>query len=129
MNYIKILAKPFRQVKKFYHSSLTQYPTQLANPGLANPGQLSRLKILKSLAKPVISSDKTCMVSVVIGSYNRRPLLEKAIQSVRDNQIRVPYEIIVIDGGSTDGSLEWLIQQKDIITIIQHNRGEFQGKP
>jgi GT2 family glycosyltransferase len=25
--------------------------------------------------------------------------------------------------------LEWLIRQKDIITIVQHNRGEFKGKP
>ena len=72
---------------------------------------------------------KNNLLSVVIGSYNRKALLEKAIQSVRCNQIRIPYEIIVIDGGSTDGSLQWLIEQKDIITIVQHNRGEFQGKP
>jgi len=70
-----------------------------------------------------------CGVSAVLGSYNRRPFLEKAIESVRANQIRVPYEIIVIDGGSTDGSLEWLLAQKDVITIIQHNRGEFRGRP
>lgn len=70
-----------------------------------------------------------CGVSVVLGSYNRHPFLEKTIESVRANQIRVPYEIIVVDGGSTDGSLEWLLTQKDVITIIQHNRGEFQGKP
>jgi glycosyltransferase involved in cell wall biosynthesis len=68
------------------------------------------------------------LLSIVIGSYNRKALLEKAIGSIRSNQIRVPYEIIVIDGGSTDGSLQWLIEQKDIITIVQHNRGEFQGK-
>jgi len=70
-----------------------------------------------------------CGVSAVLGSYNRRPFLEKAIDSVRANQIRAPYEIIVIDGGSTDGSLEWLLAQKDVITIIQHNRGEFRGRP
>jgi glycosyltransferase involved in cell wall biosynthesis len=76
-----------------------------------------------------IIKTNSCIISVVIGSYNRRSLLQKAIQSVRDNAIRVPYEIIVVDGGSTDGSIEWLIQQKDIITIVQHNRGEFNGKP
>jgi GT2 family glycosyltransferase len=48
---------------------------------------------------------------------------------VRSNGIKLPYEIIVIDGGSEDGTLEWLIVQKDIITIVQHNRGEFKGKP
>jgi len=72
---------------------------------------------------------KKAILSIVIGSYNRKPLLKKAIQSVRDNAIKVSYEIIVVDGGSTDGSMEWLITQKDVITIIQHNRGEFNGKP
>ena len=68
------------------------------------------------------------MVSVVLGSYNRLEFLKLAIDSVR-NQIDSPCnEIIVVDGGSTDGSLQWLLEQKDIITIIQHNRGEWLGK-
>jgi glycosyltransferase involved in cell wall biosynthesis len=44
-------------------------------------------------------------LSFVLGSYNRRKFLQGAIQSVRQNGIKVPYEIIVVDGGSTDGSL------------------------
>jgi glycosyltransferase involved in cell wall biosynthesis len=69
------------------------------------------------------------VVSVVLGSYNRTGFLQKAIASVRDNGATVPYEIIVVDGGSTDGCAEWLITQKDIVTIVQHNRGEFLGRP
>lgn len=61
-------------------------------------------------------------ISLVLGSYNRQWLLELAIESVRQNGISVPYEMIVVDGGSTDGALEWLIAQKDIVTIVQHNR-------
>jgi GT2 family glycosyltransferase len=68
-------------------------------------------------------------ISVVLGAYNRRSFLKAAIESVRGNGITVPYEIIVVDGGSTDGSLRWLSRQKDIITIIQHNRGTYLGKP
>jgi len=68
-------------------------------------------------------------ISVVLGSYNRRRFLKAAIQSIRDNGITVPYEIVVVDGGSTDGSLPWLSRQKDIITIVQHNQGSFRGKP
>ena len=68
-------------------------------------------------------------ISVVLGSYNRRKFLKVAIQSIRDNGISVPYEIVVVDGGSTDGSLRWLNRQKDIITIVQHNQGSFGGKP
>jgi len=70
-------------------------------------------------------------ISVVLGTYNRFDLLKLTIQSIRDElkDFLNGYEIIVIDGGSTDGSMEWLITQKDIITIIQHNRGEWLGKP
>ena len=68
-------------------------------------------------------------VSVVLGSYDRRPFLKAAIDSVRDSGISVPFEIIVVDGGSTDGSLEYLVQQKDIVTVVQHNRGRWGGKP
>jgi GT2 family glycosyltransferase len=63
------------------------------------------------------------IVTVVIGSLQRLPLLKEAIQSIRNELESLAHEIIVIDGGSTDGSLEWLIKQKDIIVIIQHNRG------
>lgn len=68
--------------------------------------------------------------SVVIGSYNRLSFLQIAINSVRKEQDAFlgKLEIIVVDGGSDDGTLEWLAAQKDIITIIQHNRGEWLGK-
>jgi GT2 family glycosyltransferase len=68
-------------------------------------------------------------VSIVLGSYQRLAFLRATIESVRDNGITVPYEIIVVDGGSTDGSVRWLTEQKDVITIVQHNRGEFRGRP
>jgi len=70
----------------------------------------------------------TPVVSVVLGSYNRRAFLKAALESVRANGMDFPYEIIVVDGGSADGSLEYLIRQKDVITVIQHNRGVFRGK-
>jgi glycosyltransferase involved in cell wall biosynthesis len=68
-------------------------------------------------------------ISVVLGSLNRKPFLKKTIESVRKELEPYSHEIFVVDGGSTDGSLKWLTKQKDIITIAQHNRGTWRGKP
>lgn len=69
------------------------------------------------------------VLSVVMGTYNRGPFLRNTVDSVRGNRIRVPYEIIVVDGGSSDGALEWLITQRDVVTIVQHNRAQVSGQP
>lgn len=68
-------------------------------------------------------------ISIVLGSYNRKRFLRLTLESVRNHGISVPYEVIVVDGGSTDGTLGYLAKQKDVITIIQHNRGKWRGKP
>jgi glycosyltransferase involved in cell wall biosynthesis len=67
-------------------------------------------------------------ISMIIGSFNRLPMLKICIDAVRKELINQDFEIIVVDGGSTDGAVEWLTQQKDIVSIIQHNRGEWLGK-
>jgi glycosyltransferase involved in cell wall biosynthesis len=72
---------------------------------------------------------KNSVVSIVLGSYNRASFLPLTIASIHKELIDLRYEIIVVDGGSDDGSLEWLAQQKDIITIVQHNRGTWNNKP
>ena len=41
----------------------------------------------------------------------------------------MPHEIVVVDGGSDDGTTGWLAEQRDIITVVQHNRGEWRGQP
>jgi glycosyltransferase involved in cell wall biosynthesis len=68
-------------------------------------------------------------LSVVLGSFNRKTFLKLTIESIRQELERAPFphEIIVIDGGSMDGTLSWLSKQKDILTIIQHNRGKWKG--
>lgn len=130
MKYQQIAQKIWRKVKTFY----SRPPVQKAIQSFTSEERLKYQQLLKQrsqqqLVKPITPPVEKSVVSIVIGSYNRRALLEKAIESVRTNNICVPYEIIVVDGGSTDGALEWLVQQKDIITIVQHNRGEFRGQP
>lgn len=77
----------------------------------------------------LVNASERPLVSVVIGSYNRLRYLRSTIESVRRELEDVAHEIIVVDGGSNDGSLEWLVGQKDAITIVQHNRGEWNGEP
>src|ERR1043166_1154904 len=72
---------------------------------------------------------KKPLVSVVIGTYNRIDFLKPTMETVRAELSDSRHEIIVVDGGSDDGTIKWLVEQKDIISIIQHNRGEWNGKP
>lgn len=60
-------------------------------------------------------------MSVVMGSKNRKNLIKATINSIRNNGFNGNVEIIVVDGGSTDGTCDWLAKQKDVFTIIQPN--------
>lgn len=60
-------------------------------------------------------------ISIVLGSKNRKNLLKATIESIRSNGFPGKMEIIVIDGGSNDGTCDWLAKQIDIFTIVQPN--------
>jgi len=60
-------------------------------------------------------------ISIVLGSKNRKNLLKATIDSIRNNGFQGKMEIIVIDGGSTDGTCNWLAKQNDVFTIVQPN--------
>lgn len=63
------------------------------------------------------------LVSVIIPSYNHAPYIEACINSVLA-QSHSHYEILVVDDGSTDGSLDILRQFGDRIALyVQSNRG------
>ena len=62
-------------------------------------------------------------VSVIIPTYNRKHTLKRAIQSVYIQSLP-PFEIIVVDDGSNDGTKEWVKQKyPDIKYIYQKNSG------
>lgn len=70
------------------------------------------------------------LVNIILGRYNCRRSVKTTLESVRNNGMAFPYEIIVVDGGSTDATLDWLIREKEVITIVQHNGWiSFRGKP
>lgn len=60
----------------------------------------------------------TPLISLVSGTYNRIDLLKSMVQSFRDNLLPgISYEVVLVDGGSTDGTQEWAKAQTDIRII------------
>lgn len=58
-------------------------------------------------------------VSVVSGTFNRLRHLKNMVASVRKSIGKHSYEIILVDAGSTDGTIEWCRKQRDIVLIEQ----------
>lgn len=65
-------------------------------------------------------------VSFIILSYNTLEYTQTCIDSIRQNTMESCREIIIVDNASTDGSVEWLRQQTDI--ILRENK-ENSGFP
>ncbi len=64
-------------------------------------------------------------LSIVSGTYNRLSHLKNMVQSVRTSiGVGIPYEIVLVDGGSTDSTIEWCKSQDNIVLIEQ---GELLG--
>ncbi len=69
--------------------------------------------------------------SVVIPTYNRKPILEKCLKAlevqVLSQNAVTDYEIILVDDGSTDGTLEWLSTHKDNFPHVRTFEQEHMG--
>jgi glycosyltransferase involved in cell wall biosynthesis len=68
-------------------------------------------------------------LSVVIPTYNRRPILEKCLKALEQQRLEAcisGYEVVVVDDGSTDDTVAWL--QRDApryphVRLIQQDHG------
>ncbi|AFY35024.1 glycosyltransferase family 2 protein [Calothrix sp. PCC 7507] len=61
---------------------------------------------------------ETVFCSVVIPTYNRQPILEKCLRALEAQELTdatpvIGYEIVLVDDGSTDGTLTWLEEHKE----------------
>lgn len=56
--------------------------------------------------------------SIIILTYNNLVYNQICIDSIRKYTKESTYEIIVVDNNSTDGTRDWLKDQKDIVTIL-----------
>jgi glycosyltransferase involved in cell wall biosynthesis len=66
-------------------------------------------------------------ISIVTPVFNSVRWIELCLQSVRHALQGQSYEHIVVDGGSTDGTLDYLNQQKDIRLIPGPDKGMYDA--
>jgi glycosyltransferase involved in cell wall biosynthesis len=69
-----------------------------------------------------VSPQAAPLVSVVVPSFNHREFLRDCIDSVLEQDYG-RFEVIVVDDGSTDGSVELLRSYGDRITLLHQQRG------
>jgi GT2 family glycosyltransferase/glycosyltransferase involved in cell wall biosynthesis len=71
-------------------------------------------------------------VAIIILTWNGLAVTQECIASIRAKTMGVDYTLIVVDNGSSDGTLEWLRAQGDIMLIANaenagFTRGNNQG--
>ena len=74
-------------------------------------------------------------ISVVIPTYNRLPILEKclrALESQRLSDALEGFEVVVVDDGSTDGTVDWLLHRQEefphVRLVQQEHGGPAEGR-
>ena len=61
------------------------------------------------------------IVTIVVPTFNRFDRLKRCIDKIRRN-VTAAHEVIVVDGGSTDGTRGWLADQGDLRIIFEPRR-------
>jgi len=100
-------------------------------PELPPPPRSPATYRLQPYAPPIVASPAVATlpaprppaepVCVVLATYNRLGPLRAAIESIRV-RAGVPCHFAVVDGGSTDGSRRWLVDQPDVKYIGQRRQ-------
>lgn len=58
--------------------------------------------------------------SIIVATHNRSDILEKTLKAMINQDFPGEYEIIVIDQGSRDGSVEMLEKEYRWVTVIKN---------
>jgi N-acetylglucosaminyl-diphospho-decaprenol L-rhamnosyltransferase len=76
------------------------------------------------LQKPVSDSQPSAAVdlSIVLVCWNNKDYLEPCLQSLYDGKLYFSFDVICVDNGSTDGSLEMLQEKFPDVKVIENGR-------
>jgi dolichol-phosphate hexosyltransferase len=69
------------------------------------------------------------VLSILVPVYNERSTVERAIRDIRDTDLGVTTEVIVVDDGSTDGTRELIDEGNwgEAVTVLHHERNQGKG--
>ncbi|SHJ04447.1 glycosyltransferase [Propionispora hippei] len=65
------------------------------------------------------------MISMIIVTFNKLDYTKLCIDSIRQHTAANSYELIVVDNGSTDGTVDWLREQPDLRVICNQDNAGF----
>lgn len=98
------------------------------NKNYSNDINIKQIQNFQYINNVEINLNKIHFTSIIILTYNQLEYTQLCIESIRKFTPKNTYEIIVVDNGSTDGTVEWLKQQIDINSIInKENMGFSKG--
>ncbi len=89
-------------------------------PGLGSTGRCACRR--PTVAGSAAGYQPTPHLSVALVNWNNRDYLRQCLESIEAMQLRLGYEIVVSDNGSTDGSLEMLAREFPDVRIIRSER-------
>lgn len=94
-------------------------------------GMDSKVDISESLAIGVEEAFPLPTLDIIVLNFNNKNFIEPCLGSIKSNT-SIPHKVIVIDQGSTDGSREWLIENKgtlvDELVLNEKNTGAWEGR-
>lgn len=69
------------------------------------------------------------LVSFIIVNWNGLPILGQCLESIQESCGKIPHEIIVVDNGSTDSSVEYIIHNYPEVQLIRNSQNLFFAIP
>ncbi|WP_053375653.1 methyltransferase domain-containing protein [Paenibacillus sp. FJAT-27812] len=63
--------------------------------------------------------------SIILVTYNKLDYTKQCVESIRRHTQKGCYELIIVDNGSTDGTVDWATNESDIIVIDNGSNAGF----